>query len=69
MVGMPACTNFHTKWNAGPTADGVDSIFAVFIELTEVRLFPIVVRVRVRKCDTYIGLGLGSGMCTFNNFV
>ena len=35
MVSVPACTNFHTKRNDGPTTDGVDSIFAVFIELTE----------------------------------
>ena len=35
MVSVPACTNFHTKWNVATTADGVDSIFAVFIELTE----------------------------------
>ena len=41
MVSVSACTNFHTKWNDGPTADGVDSIFAVFIELTEMRLFHI----------------------------
>ena len=39
MVSVPACTNFHTKRNDGPTTDGVDSIFAVFIELTEMRLF------------------------------
>ena len=41
MVGMPACTNFHTKRNDVPTANGVDSIFVVFIELTEMRLFHI----------------------------
>ena len=41
MVSVPACTNFHTKRNDGPTTDGVDCIFAVFIELTEMRLFHI----------------------------
>ena len=41
MVRVPACTNVHTKRNDGPTTDGVDSIFAVFIELTEMRLFHI----------------------------